>query len=243
MSVEISWHSKQGRRADTNQDYCGIGVRRDTTLCVVLDGSTTGKQSGELVRLIASDLIDWFTNTNGRITADDIINQLREIHNARSSELHWASASYLVAMIEAKKPTLILYVGDCLVGRFNTNAPIEWLIRPHTLVNAIESMSVEEIASFTLRNKLTRSFRAKEFMIPDIASLTASGEETFVIATDGFWAELKHEEQLRFLEGEGLQLEDDMDDCSALKIHILDSTAKLQVNTSTAENFYVMQSD
>lgn len=243
MAIEINWHSRQGRRTDTNQDYCGVALRPDAVLCVVLDGSTAGQQSCELVGLIASDLIDWFMLEKRGTTADDVVNQLHEIHKVRSKELHWASASYLVALIEHKKPTHIFYAGDCLVGRFEAKAPIEWLIRPHTLANAIETISLDEIASSTLRNKLTRSFRAKEFMTPDIATITDVGEEAFVVATDGFWAELKHEDQCRFLEGEAVQEKENQDDCSALKIRILGSDKESKVSTSTAGNLYVVESD
>ena len=243
MAVEISWRSRQGRRTDANQDYCGVALRPDAVLCVVLDGSTARQLSGELVRLIARDLIDWFILAKKGMAADDVINQLHEIHKFRSKELHWASASYLVALIEHEKPTHIFYAGDCLVGRLDAKAPIEWLIRPHTLANAIETISLDEIASSTLRNKLTRSFRAKEFMAPDIATITDVGKETFVVATDGFWAELKHDDQCRFLEGEAVQEKENQDDCSALKIRILGSDNESQVSTSTAGNLYVVESD
>ena len=242
VAIQISWHSRQGTRTDTNQDCCGVGVRPDEVLCVVLDGSSAGPQSGELVRLIAGDLTDWFTLAKGGITADDVVNQLREIHKVRSPGLHWASASYLVALIRQDKPSVILHAGDCLIGSHEAKAPIEWLIKPHTLANAIDDVSIGKIASSPLRNKLTRSFRAKEFIIPDIATIPDADDGVLVVATDGFWAELTSDEQHRFLEGEVAQAKHKTDDCSVLKIRILESTAETHVSTVAHQNLYVAES-
>lgn len=242
MAIEINWHSTQGTRTRANQDYCGVGVRPDAVLSVVSDGSTTGLQSGELVRLIASDLTDWFTLAERSISADDVVSQLREIHKIRSRELPQASASYLVTLIRRNKPSIIIHAGDCLIGNYDGTAPIEWLVTPHTLTNAIDNASIKKIASSPLRNKLTRSFRAKEFMIPDTTTIPDTGDAAFVVATDGFWAELTSDQQHRFLAGEVEQTKDNMDDCSALRIRIHGSSAETHVSTDAHQNLYVVES-
>ncbi len=242
MAIEINWHSTQGTRTRANQDYCGVGVRPDAVLCVVLDGSTTGSQSGKLVRLIAGDLADWFTLAKASISADDVVSQLREIHNIRSRELPMASASYLVTLIRRDNPSIILHAGDCLIGNHDDTAPVEWLVTPHTLANAIDDVSINEIAPSPLRNKLTRSFRAKEFMIPETTTIPDTGEAVFVVATDGFWAELTSDQQHRFLDGEVAQTKDNIDDCSVLRIRIHGSTAETHVSATLDQNLHVVKS-
>ncbi len=242
MAIELSWHSTQGTRTCTNQDYCGVGVRPDTVLCVVLDGSTAGLQSGKLVRLIADDLTDWFALAEGSITADDVVSQLREIHKILSRELPLASASYLVTLIRRNRPSIIIHAGDCLIGDNENTAPIGWLVTPHTLANAIDDASIDKIASSPLRNKLTRSFRAKNFMIPDTTTIPDTGDAEFVVATDGFWAELTSDQQHRFLAGEVAQTKDNMDDCSALSIRIHGSTAETYVSATLDQNLHVVES-
>jgi PPM family protein phosphatase len=243
VGVEISWRSIKGDGTDTNQDYCGIGLRDDTVLCIVLDGATAKPQSGELAQLIARDLVDWFTSAKTRVSANDIVDQLRQIHIKRSRALRWASASYLVALIEPKRPKEIFYAGDCLIGRFRTHGAIEWLIKPHTLANAIKDVALDEIIGSPLRNRLTRSFRATEFISPDISTLQGEGTAPLVIATDGFWAGMDDDAQRRFLESADMPPNGIVDDCSALMIRRLASDKPALIRPSAAENLYIVQSD
>ncbi len=66
MGMAINWRSEQGQLTKDNRDCCGIGLRHDASLLVVLDGSTTGQDSGELARLIARNLVVSF------VTADAV---------------------------------------------------------------------------------------------------------------------------------------------------------------------------
>ncbi len=79
MGVEVRWHSKKGSRTKDNRDYCGIGLRFDAALCIVLDGSTSGPKGGELARQIAHDLIDWFVAANQEMTTQAIIEIMQKI--------------------------------------------------------------------------------------------------------------------------------------------------------------------
>lgn len=242
VGVEISWRSVGGDGTDTNQDYCGIGLRGDTVLCIVLDGATAKPQSGELAQLIARDLVDWFTSAKIRVSANDIVNQLRQIHIIRTRGLRWASASYLVVLIEPKRPIEILYAGDCLIGRYRTHGAIEWLIKPHTLANAIRDLPLDEIIGSPLRNRLTRSFRATEFISPDISILQGEGTTPLVIATDGFWAGMHDDAQRHFLEGADMPPNGIVDDCSTLMIRRLASDKPALIRPSAAENLYLVRS-
>lgn len=245
MGVEISWRSRQGKRTEDNWDYFGVGLRSDAALCIVLDGSTSGPAGGKFAGQIARDLIDWFIITDENVRADTLTERLRHIHGNLSPKFPSDSASYVIVLIEDGKPVLVLHAGDCLVGRHVGKNPICWLTRPHTLANAIEEVSIAAMAECPVRNRLTRSFRAREFMAPEKTKIAMEGRDSLIVATDGFWAELSSEEQFLFIEGEDSPMIDDGDDQSALIIMLLDKgqDSKVQFNGQSEENFYIKQSD
>ncbi len=171
MSVEVSWRSQQGKRTEDNRDYCGAGFRSGASLFIVLDGSTSGPKSGEFSKEIANQLIDWFVTTTASITAQIISKELRQIHEDLSRKFPLDSASYVILYIDDEQPALVLHAGDCLLGIYNGKHPIQWQIQPHTLANIIEEMPIDTLAECGTRNRLTRSFRSKEFMPPEEASI------------------------------------------------------------------------
>lgn len=242
MGLEISWHSRQGRRTGDNRDCCGIGLRAGAVLCIVLDGSTTGPQSGEFARLIARNLIDWFLATEGTVTAEMLIEELSSIHKRHFSDFRSDSASYVIALFQDEKPMLALHAGDCLMGRYDEEGPVDWLTQPHTLANAINEMPVAEIAASPLRNRLTRSFRAGQFMRPDVNAIGIESEANFLVATDGFWAGIEPEGYHRFLSGKDLPAKENQDDCSALVIRLRGNVSRNDFTGEPLENSYIATS-
>ena len=99
MGVEIRWRSEQGHRTDDNRDCCGVGLRDDAVLAVVLDGSSNGKASGASARDVARNLIDWFVVAEV-VTPKTIIDRLRVIHAELSRTYRRDSASVVIALIE-----------------------------------------------------------------------------------------------------------------------------------------------
>jgi PPM family protein phosphatase len=203
MGLEISWRSEQGTLTSDNRDFCGAGLRDDAALCVVLDGSTSGPNSGEFAGSIAQALIDWFVEA-GKVSADAIIDRLHNIHDHLSSGFRTDSASFVCALIEEEERVRLIHSGDCRAGLRTGMSGIKWRTRPHTLANAIEDVPICEIALSPLRNRLTRSFRGREFMAPEVSELRLEGDQELVLATDGFWAALAPEDQARFLTGEAI---------------------------------------
>ena len=202
MGMEFRWHSHQGRRTSDNRDYCGIGVRRGAALCVVLDGSTAGAQSRALAQFIAQELIDWFLKSEEPVTSALITEELTRLHKQSYEEFRGDSASYAILLIESSTSAVSLHAGDCLIGEQRQPDSITWLTQPHTLANAIDDMPVSEIAATALRNRLTRSFRQGAFMCPETNSIDIDGATNLILATDGFWAGLAPEKQLRALSGD-----------------------------------------
>ncbi|KQZ26508.1 hypothetical protein ASD50_03625 [Mesorhizobium sp. Root552] len=241
MGIEISWRSQTGTRTDDNRDYGGVGLRGDEALCVVLDGSTKGPDSGALARQIASALIDWYVSTDQDITAEALTARLREIHAALSHEHLRGSASYMIVHVQSAHTILVLHAGDCLLGQVEEDGGITWMCQPHTLANIVGEIPVAEIARLAVRHRLTRSFRPREFMPPDATQRKIPKDSILVLGTDGFWAELSAREQDQFLNGNDVSMTGEGDDRSALCIRIIDGATGSVVRDPQfgAENFYV----
>jgi serine/threonine protein phosphatase PrpC len=241
--MEINWRSEQGKRTRDNRDCGGVGVRADAVLCLLLDGSTSGPTSGDLARQIVRDVVDWYVATDEAATAESLIAQLRRTHLSLSQRFARDSASYVLAHISDTGAALVLHEGDCLLGSHKRNGPVQWLIRPHTLANPIGEVPIEEIARSPARNRLTRSFRAREFIPAEVNKITAEPGKLFVAATDGFWAELTAGEQAMFLQGHDAPIAVEGDDRSALQIGRFDEPgAKIQFGEDAADNLYIKKS-
>jgi serine/threonine protein phosphatase PrpC len=241
MDVAWSWRSSKEQHTADNRDCGGIGLRSDAVLAIVLDGSTATPNAGAFAGQIARDLINWFVRADGVVTAQDITAQLRAIHAGLSASFRGDAASYVIALLEREKPALILHAGDCLAGQFDGTPPVDWLIRPHTLANAIEDMAIPAIAVDSVRNRLTRSFRAREFITPDITEISMEGGGALVLATDGFWAALDPQDQVQFLTGEEFAMKDGEDDCSVLHLRIVAGDGRSEIDGEMADNFYVAE--
>ena len=242
MGIEANWHSQKGNKTEDNRDYCGIGIRSGATLCIVLDGSTSGPKGGELARQVAHELIDWFVGVDTDMNAQAIIEIVQNIHNSLSRQFPFDSASYVIALIQDKNPLLVLHSGDCLLGQHDgKNNQVRWLTKPHTLANATRGMSVVSLVDCPARHLLTRSFRPKEFMVPEASEIKIQLGDSFIVATDGFWAELNFEEQIEFMKAREIPMIGESDDQSVLRILIRGDQVDSEFITgdNTLDNYYM----
>lgn len=237
--MEINWRSQQGKRTSDNRDCGGVGVRAGAVLCLVVDGSTSGPAGGELARQIIRDVIDWYVTTDGVATAESLTAQLRRAHLSLSRQFPRDSASYVITYVADGQAALVLHAGDCLMGTHEGPGPIQWLIRPHTLANVAGDVTIEEIARSQVRHRLTRSLRAREFMPPEMSEINATPGTSFIVATDGFWADLSAESQVMFIEGYEVPIAADGDDRSVLEIRRLgERGVKIEFDEGAALNLY-----
>lgn len=199
MTWQIRWHCRPGTRTADNRDHAGIGLRSDAVLAIVLDGLTSGLASGDFAREIARRMVDWFVTGTEEVTADALIAQVRMIHAAFATAFRSDSASYVLVHLEATRPALVLHAGDCLVGRREEDGRIAWLIQPHPLANPLLPVTIESLAKDPARHRLTRSFRSKRFIAPDLNSFELD-HRPLIVATDGFWADLEADQQSAFIE-------------------------------------------
>ncbi|WP_457588790.1 hypothetical protein [Ensifer canadensis] len=219
MDIEALWLTQQGTRTSDNRDHAGFGMRQNEFLGVVVDGSTNGAANGGYARAIDQMLVDWFVETAEAITADLMVNVLRQSHENLREQFPRGSASVLLIHATGRNSITIFHSGDCVLGEFDTNDVIAWQTSPHTLTNALAEMPLKVIAQSPTRHLLTKSFRSRAFEPPDILERNEfSG--TLLLASDGFWAELPEKDQAKFLAGEQSSAETDRDDRSVLRLRI-----------------------
>jgi serine/threonine protein phosphatase PrpC len=239
MPIVVNWRSQIGTRTEDNRDCAGVAAREDDVLCIVADGSTKGLDSGELAREITRELIDWYVGSSTAVTAESLIAKLKGLHEVLPEAYPQGSVSYMILYIRSGNDALVVHAGDCLLGRDDGQGSPEWLTRPHTLANAGNDKTVEEIVDLPARHRLTRSFRAKEFMRPEVTEIAAADE--FIVATDGFWAGLSPSDQCRFMAGHDIPMTADGDDRSIIRVRRAKGAGKIDVQCGqdASGNLYI----
>ena len=160
-------------------------------------------------------------------------------HAVLAMDFRTDSASYVLVHFEATRPALVLHAGDCLIGLREEDRRIAWLMQPHTLANPLLPVTIASLAKDPARHRLTRSFRSKRFIAPDLNSFELD-HRPLIFATDGFWADLEAHQQAAFIEGLVGAEEQDRDDCGALSILRSESGSAIEViDVGVAPNLYV----
>lgn len=241
MVLQYEWQSFQGTLTDDNRDYCGIAERLDATLYAVIDGSTRGPHGGDLAKELACNLIDKFIALDKPATKPDVLAFLEETHKKLRFQYPADSASYFILIQTGESQVMIIYAGDCRLGRLKQDQSIDWLTTTHTLANAITDLSDEELSSHPNRHLLTRSFRPQCFIQPEYCQFSLLPNDTLVIATDGFWAELDSAMQTELLKGNYAPSEQIRDDRSYLLLQRrpLDLRIEMVNKINNQENIYI----
>ncbi|TCR67925.1 protein phosphatase 2C domain-containing protein, partial [Rhizobium sp. BK376] len=227
-----------GTKTADNRDHAGVGIRGDSILAIVLDGSTSGAASGLFAREIAQRLVDWFVTTTANISAATITEKLRAIHAALAGDFRKDSATYALLFADAARQAIALHAGDCLLARRDVDGQISWLMQPHTLANALCAFPHAILAKLDSRHALTRSFRSTNFMAPDV-TLVELQDQLLLIGTDGFWADLDPAAQSAFADGRFPASEAERDDCGLLSISRADRASVEIFGTHAAASIYV----
>ncbi len=216
MAFEHEWHSLQGTLTRDNRDYCGIAERPDATLYVVIDGATRGPCGGDLARELACHLVDQFLEMDEPFARIQISRLLQNIHAKLCRRFPADSASFFILVQTNDRQIMTAHAGDCRLGRMRPDKSVEWLSKAHTLANAVDDLSDTALIAHPNRHCLTRSFRAGRLPNPEYGEFSFLPDDTLLIATDGFWAELNSSGQTEFLEGTFTSSEKEADDKSCL---------------------------
>ncbi|TBA31334.1 protein phosphatase 2C domain-containing protein [Rhizobium ruizarguesonis] len=235
MKIEALWFSQQGTRTTDNRDHAGIGTRDGEFLAIVADGSTAGPMNGEYARSIVEMVVDWFVGAADPFSNEHVLKALKQIHQTLRETFPRGSASILLFHVSERADLTVIHSGDCVLGWID--ADIVWQTSPHTLANALAAMPLKDIAKSAIRHRLTQSFRAKEYMPPEILTQEQVAG-IFLLATDGFWAELTEPEQIAFLGGDQSATAE-RDDRSVLELLISPNDAlEVSLNNRSSSNLY-----
>ncbi len=184
IPAKWQWYSKQGAACAENRDACGIFESETYTFSIVMDASPCGERG---IQFNAC----WISNVLGRMSpelpsATSVLSALQEGQKHLRTERFFAEkASYIAILLPREaQDAYVFYCGDCSLGVRSTEGNIEWLTRPHTLVNALEEFGIDADAS--KRHIVTRTLNAKRFQEPEVRVIPANVFGLWVLATDGY---------------------------------------------------------
>ena len=134
-----------------------------------------------------------------------------------------------------------IHVGDCRLGRIDSDGKIEWLSRVHTLANAIECISDEELRGHDDRHVITRCFRPGRLCEFELVNYSNLESNNLIISTDGYWADLDVQEKANFINGRFAWTKPLQDDASCLVLSGSPNISKNHVSIEGVENFYFIK--
>ncbi|MHA6572548.1 protein phosphatase 2C domain-containing protein [Pseudomonas yamanorum] len=207
MTLPVSV-TRQGTNRAENRDAAGSAYNSGAYLYVIADG-TSKPESGALARALTHYVLASFSNLKRSEiscpdkTLDLTLTSLSAVRSTLCANYPFASASYLVLMIHGHTAVSI-HAGDCCLGQLEDGRAVNWLSPPHCGPNWKSDLSHDLIASSPTRKTLWNCMSYRRPHEPHIQSLQAGPDTKWILATDGFWAELSPAEQLKAIAGQSL---------------------------------------
>ena len=241
MAFAFRWRNQTGTHTDQNRDYGGIGLREDVALCIIVDGATRGRESGDLARRLATEIVDWFVGREVPPTPETTIEHLRVLHTVLFGHYAQGSASYLIVFVRDSGSSVALHAGDCLLGR-QEGERIVWLSTPHPGKRRGRDADRRYLGR-AWPPPLVQKFSPPRVHGPDQSKI-ADGPG-LILATDGFWADCSVIDQDAFIRGAELNDPEAPDDRSCLLVwhvperqdtSVPESSATLYVRSRTSAN-------
>ncbi|MBI6910997.1 protein phosphatase 2C domain-containing protein [Pseudomonas palleroniana] len=193
--------SRQGADRAENCDVSGSAQNSDAYLYVIADGSSK-PNSGELARTLTRYLLESFTRAAPSIASCPdkamrlALTLLDDVHSNLSPDFPFASTSYLTLLVVGQTAVSI-HAGDCCIGYLDDDQRVNWLNAPHCGPNWRGDLSHSAIASNPARKTLLNCMSHRRAHEPHIQTLQIIKDTTWILATDGFWAELSVENQIK----------------------------------------------
>jgi serine/threonine protein phosphatase PrpC len=208
--------SQQGTDRTENRDVSGSAHNAGTHLYLIADG-TAKPGSGELAQALSDHLLGCFSRAAPSIaTSPDsalelVLASLKQVQSNLCPDFPFASTSYL-ALLVLGQTAISIHAGDCCLGYLNNDQRMSWLNSPHCGPNWQDDLSHTFIASSPARKRLFNCMSYRRPHEPAIQFTQVTPGTTWILATDGFWAELTVENQLQAIARrslEGCSTEDD----------------------------------
>jgi serine/threonine protein phosphatase PrpC len=199
-----------------NQDFIGVINSTSYVFSIVIDVATKSHDSREFAHYWVNSVLDSvkLLSVVSPITIQEMLKELQA--GLRDCYLH-DTASFLCFYWErSNNDAWCVTLGDCRLGLKRLKS-IEWISPVHTAANAFGEEFTAQMANLSKRHIVTRNLNAKRYMRPDIVNLDLDLNDTIIMATDGFWADLNVASQIQFMEG---SIPNADDDCSYLCISI-----------------------
>lgn len=208
--------SQQGTDRAENRDVSGSAHNAGAHLYVIADG-TAKPGSAELAQALSDDLLGCFSNAAPSIaTSPDsalelVLDSLKQVQSNLCPDFPFASTSYL-ALLVLGQTAITIHAGDCCLGYLDNDQRMTWLNAPHCGPNWQGDLSHTFIASSPARKRLFNCMSYRRPHEPAVQFIQVTPDTMWILATDGFWAELTVEHQLQAIAGrslEGCSTEDD----------------------------------
>lgn len=183
------WKSRQGNERQANNDAVAIIDKDDFFFTIIVDGAEQGSKGAELARYWAQTVASFVQTETSCPTPKTIIDFMKKAQKQlRTTFLHEIASYTILIHSKTTQESSVISCGDCRIGIKQAEG-ISWLNNVHTLVNADGELFGEHHNDDLSRHILTRSLNAKRFIMPDTQQLTLDKNETWLLCTDGYWAE------------------------------------------------------
>jgi serine/threonine protein phosphatase PrpC len=216
--------SRKGTHRAENRDFSGWAHNAGAQLYVIADG-TSKPGSGQLAKAMIQHVLDAFAHAQPTevCSLDEALKltltSFNDVHSNLCPDFPFASTSYL-ALLVLGQTAITIHAGDCCLGHLEKNQPVTWLSSPHCGPNWKGDLSHSLIASSPARKQLLNCMSHRRSHEPRVQSLPVTPDTLWVLATDGFWAELSPESQLAVIAARSLDAYPTEDDVTCLLIHI-----------------------
>lgn len=216
MILQLSL-SQQGTERTENRDVIGSAQSTGAYLHVIADG-TSKPASGELARALTHYLLESFSRAEPTVTScpdkatEWVLHALGEAHSNLCPGFPLASTSYLVLLVMGQT-AISIHAGDCCLGYLGKDQSMIWLTSPHCGPNWKGDLSHAVIAESSSRKTLLNCMSYRRPHEPAVNFVETVRGTTWILATDGFWAELSAADQLKAIAGQtldGCSTEDDV---------------------------------
>lgn len=192
--------SISGQRTTDNRDAILAELNHGIALYMLVDGSSSRARSGEFAKQLAESIQNSFQAlTPEQVSPSNIkevLNSLLKTAQQQARKTYPAASASLNMVAITGSVALTLYLGDCLLGRFNKYQEIKWLTQPHCHLGHIE---IEKLALTPEHNLLTKSFKSRRFESPQWKVIALRENQKLILASDGFWSDLTPKQQIKLI--------------------------------------------
>lgn len=222
MRPPLQWHSQAGSITSDNRDFCAHSAQERTRLWVIADGSSSHPGSGELAQALLARLMLEFNQLpaeqlNAEQLANALLQAIASNRPALCAAYPRAACSYLLLCLHHGS-AFSIHEGDCCLGLMEQGSKIRWLTNVHCAANWQANLPHAQIAQQPSRHRLTRCFSARRSSHPELNHWPLQPSQHWLLASDGFWAGLRKQEQQIFLRDGQLPAPQTDDDISCLSV-------------------------